>query len=198
MNQATNLIQWKNLDEDQREQFDFYHGVYEAQFPGNSKGWRDCSKQQSRESVVKCHGDTIYRLKILPDEWYNIDYDIEYGGNEISLGCNINGGKDNYKSLSIRVIRPAVPHEIPKPKPKPTLLERIEEKWGDKRVIMLYWMNDYLYLKRTPQEFGHIHAQSMKGFEGYVYDYHGLERMIKATRVDPEGISTPVAVLFNK
>ncbi len=66
------------------------------------------------------------------------------------------------------------PDEIPKP--EPTLLERIEAKWPDKRVIMLGW---YKYeieareLLRMPWStnglYNHYEAQSMKGFFKYVY-----------------------------
>ncbi len=90
------------------------------------------------------------------------------------------------------------PEEMPKP--EPTLLERIEAAYPDRKIYRLYWVDDYLYLKRTPQEFGHIHAQSMKGFDGFVYDWKDETRDLPFTKIFPPvrlGCH-PIAAVFNK
>ena len=77
---------------------------------------------------------------------------------------------------------------------EPTLLERIEEKWPDKEVVMLEWGSDSLKIGN----WGHYHAQSMKGFVGYVYDIEGLFTKVSPTFRGTNNTNFPVAVLFNK
>ena len=78
---------------------------------------------------------------------------------------------------------------------EPSLLERIEEKWGDKEVVMLEWGSDSLKIGN----WGHYHAQSMKGFVGYVYEVGDtLMDIITPTKILNQKALLPIAGLFTK
>ena len=107
-----------------------------------------------------------------------------------------------------------------KPEPKePSLLERIEEKWGDKTVILLKLgeldaEQERLFLimdDRCGVRSAHVLAQSMKGFAGYVYEKLGFNDREPSDKfelhcdpslmyigVDKRFIRQPIAVLFTK
>ena len=87
---------------------------------------------------------------------------------------------------------------IREPKPEPTLLERIEAAYPDRKIYRLYWVDDYLYLNRNHQEFGHLHAQSMKGFYKYVYLTDEDVLACNSTPISEYAEWETVAVLFNK
>ena len=93
-------------------------------------------------------------------------------------------------------IKPEEPKE-------PTLLERIEEKWGDKEVIMLEWDEHcddvyMLIMKYKECHWKHIEAQSMKGFYKYVYLTDEDVLACNSTPISEYAEWETVAVLFNK
>jgi len=129
-------------------------------------------------------------MNIEDNEWYaiNVANTEENEPESRGEGFRIILGKDIKKSAPIHhwrfnTLRPALPEEIPKP--EPTLLERIEAAYPDRKIIMLYWVDDYLYLNRNHQEFGHLHAQSMKGFDGFIYDWKDEANDLPFTKIFP-------------
>ena len=85
----------------------------------------------------------------------------------------------------------------PEPKPEPTLLERIEAAYEGKEVVMLEWGSDSLKIGN----WGHYHAQSMKGFYKYVYQETGdfSARSSPTLSITVKGATVfPIAVLFEK
>ena len=192
MNQVTNLIQLGLLTAEQQRQYDFEdRRLYDVLRSFTEKGkpiW-----ESTRQSPFPQRHQT-YRLKILPDEWYVWDDgQIEAG---VSLGSEI------MKKYLYKVLRPAKPSEIPKPEPKePTLLERIEEKWGDKVVNLLSYnvTNGLLSITDSPDCDPHTMLPAVKGFAGYVYDAEdGPLLGIGYVPVCVITGSLPIAVLFNK
>ena len=100
-------------------------------------------------------------------------------------------------------------------KPEPTLLERIEADYEGKKVVMLEWpKTGYQLLSirvrnilsdtvrvctSTSDPKPHIYAQSMKGFDMYVYDEpSGLKKTRKPTKTHLGKTIFPCAVLFEK
>ena len=83
---------------------------------------------------------------------------------------------------------------------EPTLLERIEEKWGDKLVQLLTYndSNGFLSIEGDEDCEPHVLAQSIKGFVGYVYDIEGLFTKVSPTFRGTNNTNFPVAVLFTK
>ena len=89
--------------------------------------------------------------------------------------------------------------KLPKEK---TLEERIKEKWPDKRIVMLNWDDDIdtgercLFIGSTTKY--HIVAQSMNGYDDYVYQLKdgGLVSVNSVTMSEYGEILHPVAVLF--
>ncbi len=181
MNQSTNLIAFGLLTKEQQAQFSFEakeKGMYEVY--GEENDW--CPP---RKGSAFAHHLT-YHLKILPDEWYYGEY--------YQSGSVVDKGVDFYRPLKdYTILRPAKPSEIPKP--EPTLLERIEEAYPDKDVMILEWKDDTLHVG----DYVHVRAQSMKGFAGYVYedDDHLIFNIYPVRRNKGE-TGFPIAVLFNK
>lgn len=109
MNQTKNLIQWKNLTDDEKAGFDFENYDYECQHLYASTEWLEWS--------IKHHslqGERAYRLKIEPDKWYWYEHEGDQGaqiGGDIISNLSCHGMElDRYQ-----VIRPAKPDEIPQP-----------------------------------------------------------------------------------
>ena len=195
MNQVTNLIQWKNLTEEQKADFDFENYKYEFQmFDWVPKRGSDIAN------------DRVYRLVIEEDKWYFCKGIYKKPIQGKYLIC------ENFKYKKLKVfenLRPAKRHEIPKPKEK-TLQERIQEEWLDKEVVMLEMTDpnnsianheflslvDYFYENSIP--IAHYHAQSMKGFFRYVYDFGDDGFFLDREPTDGDSLKTihPVAVLF--
>ncbi len=191
MNQVTNLIQWVLLTKEQKAQFCSEakkRGMYEFYYSVKGE-WQEC-----RGDAFCQHNkyNDVYRLKILPDEWY-YQRPLE-AGSEILQGKFITNNIRNCAST----LRPAKPEEIPEP--EPTLLERIELRWMDNKVVMLDRKQQDEILGYWPLFgfTGHTHAQSMKGFYGYIYNHSGLEMFRKPTKAHQGKTVTPIAVLFNK
>ena len=105
MNQATNLVQWKNHTEEQKGDFDFDNYKYECQ-PVGSKNFigflADCS-------------DNVYRLVIEKDKYYYVQCpEIKNGKPYIEKGCELLKVSRKLQE-ACSILRPAKPHEIPKP-----------------------------------------------------------------------------------
>ena len=188
MNQATNLIQWKNLTQEQKDEFDFENYKYKMQDYIISNNWlsaRDnCPSRQA-----------VYRLVIEPEKWYWCKWPdgCEYP----ALGKSFINEIENCLG-----VLPAKEHE--KPKPEKTLEQKIKEdtvKWPDNEVRMLKEREGsgdlVINIAGLPL---HINAQSMKGFAGYVY-YHSENDWVvskKPTKYWRNKTIQPVAVLFEK
>lgn len=189
MNQATNLIQWKNLTDKQKAQFDFGRPeLYMSQRSCGKVEWRDYKFDQSKEEIEEVYLEHVNRLKILPDEWYWFKWDsLEKAvqGSYILVGSY-------HTDQQCKVLRPARPEEIPKP--EQTLLERIEAAYPDTRPERLVW-EPYLCLQGGQQ---HIEAQSMVNFAGYVYLAHPFTVKPMPITTDSNGMVFPVAVLWTK
>lgn len=160
MNQVTNLIQHRNLTQEQKRDFNFENYKYESQ---GVFDWEP--KLGSSVSDVR-----FYRLVIEDDKWYYWHgvcisrSDGSYWDDGVCKGSEVtNIGRCSE-------LRPAKESEIPVSKEK-TLEEKIEEKWPDKEVVMLDFGNTgILEIQSGPKESNaHIVAQSMKGFYNYVY-----------------------------
>lgn len=183
MNQTNNLIQWKNLTQEQKDDFDFENYKYECQ-PVGSKHFigflADCP-------------DNVYRLVIEPDKWYAMERECDHDHNvSILKGSNISEVDHCY------MIRPAKPKEIPTP--EKTLEQKIQDKWPDKDVVMLKWSGDSLciYDSHTLKPFPHITAQSMKGFAGYIYYKEGKKPELHRDESPAQNYRQPIAVLFKR
>lgn len=100
MNQVTNLIQWKNLTQEQQDEFDSSY-TYEYQ------------KEHSSDWVIALNpdfsdfcGELVFRLVIKDDKWY---YWVWEGESFIKLGSQVvEMHRGGYST-----IRPARPNEIP-------------------------------------------------------------------------------------
>ena len=188
MNQNTNKIAFGLLTKEQQGDFSTEmkkHGLYEVYDDVWHLAYEDCKFLNYR----------TYRLKILPDEWYY----IETVSLEESLQSAVYKGSVIEVCANIKTLRPAKPDEIPKTEPKePTLLERIEEKWGDKRVQLLTYndSNGFLSIEGDEDCEPHVVLQSMRNFCWYVYDEKraGLTRNESPYRLG----RAPCAVLFDK
>jgi len=182
MNQVTNLIQHKNLTQEQKDDFDFEK--YDYVFQGKDDFWY----------TGEASGECVHRLVIVDDKWYTRTDDD--GQQLTTLGEDIDKATIKY-ALSLR---PARPDEIPQD--ERTLERKIEDKWPDKEVVMLTPKNGILRIvKRGSFEYNlsHIFAQSMKGFHKYVYDQdNDLIKSLKATKNWKGKTLQPVAVLFER
>lgn len=178
MNQATNLIQWKNLTEEQKADFDFENYKYEIQRGVSFGTWMPCSPSD----------DLVYRLKIEPDKWYYFEHEPT-GETGVTIGSKI--GKPSVHEI----LRPARKDEIPK---QETLEDKIKAKWPNKEVVMLEYYDDVLCFSSGKMNMcAHLEAQSMKGFSGYVYAFEeGLK--INSQCIWPNTSMQPVAVLFEE
>ena len=125
-------------------------------------------------------------------EYRMVERDEYYANRDYEVSCN-----DDWASFVIgnQLILKKV-YEEPK---EPTLLERIEEKWPDKKVVMLEWSSiDFLSLPSKKGTVTHALAQSMKGFAGYVYIDRNSYFDMRLSPVRGEDPKLPIAVLFNK
>lgn len=186
MNQATNLIQYKNHSDEQKADFDFKNYQYQVQLP-NSIKWQD-----EQEGYFRY--DRVYRLKIEPDKYYACGYDDAIFKGSYLSEVDIS----EYSTL-----RPAKSSEIPKT--EKTLEDRIEEEWPDYKVVMLLWWKGHNEPDRLRIPIGnsacydHIEAPSYKGFYFYVYEKdNGLLRYSTPTKNWNGKTVHPVAVLFEE
>lgn len=192
MNQATNLKQWKNLTKAEQSRFNFDNYKYDCQCSMDGR-----TDWIQHDLPIVPHCEDVYRLKIDPDEWYYIKFDGP--GNLDKDSYIILGDNTLFNEPFIAILRPATPEEIPKP--EPTLLERIEAAYEGKAVVLLEWGSDSLKIGN----WGHYHAQSMKGFAGYVYEDEVQGKAIFGLSGHPVNCDRmggfkghPIAVLFEK
>lgn len=162
MNQATNLVQWKNLTQEQKDAFDFENYRYEFQ---NGISWTEVIPTNPR---IKRNSNELFRLVIEDDKWYYCKRSVcirVYLGKEVL--------QSNHKYC--KVLRPARPDEIPQP--EKTLEQKIQDKWPEHGVVMLVPENGILRIVKNvgacEYDAPHIYAQSMKGFYKYVYVNEG-------------------------
>tara|TARA_R100000808_G_C2153015_1_gene162836 strand:- start:3951 stop:4514 length:564 start_codon:yes stop_codon:yes gene_type:complete len=184
MNQVTNLIQHKNLKQEQKDDFDFEN--YDYVYQGRDDCWY----------TGEASGEHVHRLVIVDDKWYTRTDDD--GQQLTALGEDIDKATIEY-ALSLR---PAKPDEIPQP--EKTLEQKIQEKWPDKEVVMLTPENGMLRIVKTVEECEydspHVNAQSMKGFHKYVYELLSGKLELNTRPIMPGVLPTlqPVAVLFER
>ena len=120
-------------------------------------------------------------VNIYDNEWYAINV---MNGDVVGEGVAIIKGDDlkyraNKHHWLFNTLRPALPEEIPKP--EPTLLERIEAAYPHKRVELLMWEPELC----LPSGDRHIHAQSIKGFDGFIYDWKDEANDLPFTKIFP-------------
>ncbi|MCP4988594.1 MAG: hypothetical protein GY928_21840 [Colwellia sp.] len=187
MNQVTNLIQWKNLTEDQKAEFDFENYKYEKQVAYN---W-----EVMPNKFTACMDDAVYRLVIEDDKWYT------YFSEKFSEKYTVKGSEFTNPDGAI-CLRPAKPDEIPQQ--EKTLEQKIQEKWPDKEVVMLTPENGVLRIVKKIGGFEydrpHIFAQSVKGYHKYVYELLSGKLELNTRPIMPGVLPTlqPVAVLFEE
>jgi len=190
MNQVTNKIPYGLLTEEEQVQFcgkAKAGGMYEVFYGGNevfSEGkWGPAKGSYFSDSVA-------YRLIIKDDEWYYFESGCV---TRVWEGVEITSrGIDN-----MQVLRPATAEEIEAAKPKElTLEEKIKAKYPDYEVVILKW--DELFLRCDG--YVHVSAQSMKGFQGYVYIHSENDWLVsnKPTKSSRNKYIQPVAVLFER
>jgi len=184
MNQLLNLIAYGLLPKDQQVGFcpeAKTRGMYEIYRPGLEK-WIEAGKNGLFLD------EATYRLKLLPEEWYWCKWSDGHLGEALK-------GKDLVPRVKgYNILRPATPEEIPKP--EPTLLERIEAAYPHKRIELLMWEPELC----LPSGDKHIHAQSIKGFDGFIYDWKDEANDLPFTKIFPPvrlGCH-PIAAVFNK
>lgn len=191
MNQFNNLVQWKNLTDEEKAGFDFVDYKYEVQRLTNGVDFYS--------SIVSMNGEAnsekVYRLVIEPDKWYAMpDPDGLYVYKDILKGSDIKS-PEKYTNL-----RPARPDEIPQD--ERTLERKIEDKWPDKEVVVFGWSSANIWGWTTGNKTEHIKAQSMRGFHTYVYQRPEDDSFFpdtKAVYCWNEFITLqPVAVLFER
>lgn len=122
MNQVTNLIQWKNLTEEQKADFDFENYKYRSQ---HEEMWMSCVFETSFEG----RPETVYQLVIEEDKWYRYHVKIDCSGpNERNIDVIKGSALIEYGDFEngFISIRPAKPSEIPKEK----LLSRRSKRSG--------------------------------------------------------------------
>ena len=186
MNQVTNKVPYGLLSEEEQAQFCRLrnkHGLYQMYSEGV---WSVYTSSAFDE-------DTTYQLIIKDDEWY---YGIFIEGQDgyAILGrdlTTING----YDSL-----RPATPSEIEAAKPKELSLEdrvKKDSQYILTDVEMLEWYDhSWCY-----GDYKHYECQSMKGFNGYVYENdQGFfdTHLPTLEMLNNSAIKLPIAVLFTK
>jgi len=181
MNQVTNLVQWKNLLQEQKDAYD-WNCKYEWQ--GSGEDWY--SDDGDLDS------NAVYRLVIEPGKFYYIKTDFNTSG--IELGKTLldqeDAGDATFLLEEYKVIRPATEAEIPEPEPA-TLEERVKSEYGEYDVVMLGWSASNI-LDMVNKHLPHIMAQSMRGFHKYVYDIGGVLCLDRS----PVKAIHPCAVLF--
>ena len=194
MNQATNLIQWRNLTDEQKAEFDFENYKYQFQ---SEYEWTSSTAIRGESAGY----DLVYRLVIEDDKWYfyREDSGMKVGFEGVDKGKNLDLSPEEYRTL-----RPARP-DFEIPQPEKTLEQKIQEKWPDKEVVMLQESTCYKH-NREALFFGesdnyHVVAQSMKGFYKYVYEIEGElvdDREATVSCLETGKTIQPIAVLFNK
>ena len=125
INQVTNLVQWKNLTDDEKAAFDFENYKYEHQLESETE-WIDSSGP---------FADDVYRLVIEPDKWY-------YCG-DIN-GCDILLGEDVIV-IADTELRPATKAEIASVSEIPqseTLEDCVKAELIDNWEKLERWVND--------------------------------------------------------
>jgi len=189
MNQTTNLIQWKNLTDEQKAGFDFEGYDYEMQC---DLKWFDIRDFEGDE--------VVYRLRIEPDKWYFCEVKTIPNNrteNTIKLGEHLT--LDFIEACHI--VRPATADEIPKPEVL-TLEDRVKFEYSGFDVVMLEWIKNNPVDILKIYSLGHFAAQSMRGFAGYVYGedggFTGFYTSIKPIDINDNGIVQPIAVLFTR
>ena len=185
MNQVTNLIQWKNLTDEEKAGFDFENYKYEYQI------CREWIKYEM--GSIDPRLDMVYQLVIEDDKWY---YWVWEGESFIKLGSQVvEMHRGGYST-----IRPARPDEIPQD--ERTLEQKIQDKWPDKKVVMLAYTGKFQELTFPVGTLDRYHfaALSMKGFFFYVYQIPQDGSFFldtKAAYCWNEGTTIqPIAVLF--
>ena len=188
MNQVTNLIPWKNLTQEQKDDFDFENYRYTVQTPTNTKFFGFYQKE--RPTSITDFG-SVYRLVIEHDKWYT------YSSEEFSKKYTVKGSEFVNPDGAIS-LRPAKPDEIPQQ--EKTLEQKIQEKWPNKEVDILYPKFGLLCINHNNQNRTHILAQSMKGFYKYVYEQENgiLSPSTRTTLPWKNKTLQPVAVLFER
>jgi hypothetical protein len=193
MNQVTNLIQWKNLTQEQKDGHDFENYKYEVQtIQGMSDVFVEANHYDRRNNTR----EKVFRLVIEHDKWYT------YSLRDASEDCSktVKGSEFFYPDKAI-CLRPAKPDEIPVAKEK-TLEQKIKEEWDDKEVVMLEPENGMLRIVKNiggcEYDSPHVFAQSMKGFHKYVYELLSGKLELNTRPIMPGVLPTlqPVAVLF--
>jgi hypothetical protein len=193
VNQVTNLIQWKNLTQEQKDEFDFENYKYGVQAPTNTTFSVPVTHKE-RPTTITDFG-SVYRLVIEDDKWYCTNSNCDP-----QLGKDINRmGAGTFQYLS-----PARPDEIPQP--EKTLEQKIQDKWPNKEVVILTPENGMLRIVKKIGSFEydrpHIFAESMKGFYYYVYQRPSDKSFFKHIKptypCDDEKTIRPVAVLFER
>lgn len=185
MNQTTNLIQWKNLTQEQMDDFDFENYKYEFQ------GFLDWN---THAGIPK--RSRVYQLVIEYDKWYT--YSTKNLIGEIIKTVK---GSEFVNPEEACECRPARPDEIPQQ--EKTLEQKIQNKWFDKKVVILSSENGMLRIVKTIEECEydspHVNAQSMKGFYKYVYEQdNDLIASLKTLKSWKGKTIQPVAVLFER
>jgi len=155
MNQITNLVQFKNLTDEEKAGFDFDGYKYEWQ---DHLNWHKVSHINE-----KSNSGLVHRLVIEPDNWYYCEWSPDKS--EVLEGLDLaafNTVED------IKTVRPATADEMPKPE---TLEDRIRAEYSDYVVVMLEWYNDIWSIERSDGNFNcHTVCQSMRGFYSYLYE----------------------------
>jgi len=189
MNQATNLIQWKNLTEEQKADFDFENYEYEMQHTNNSKGF-----QLAHKNPVALIENRVYHLKIEPEKWYYCEWK-----DGVKYPCL---GKSFINEIDMAIsLRPARKDEIPQ---EEILEDRIKAKWPDKEVVVINPCDHGVLriehdVSGCTLDYPHVYAQSMKGFYRYVYEVDSMLvkfRGCTLSDVKKDKTLQPVAVLF--
>ena len=192
MNQVTNRVPYGLLSQEEKADFnrgEKNKGAY-AYYDNSQKTWlaADCDSSFLNYSV--------YRLVIEDDKWYTVAAaGIKDGRPFTTLGSQL----EAYNLY--RILRPAKPDEIPQD--ERTLEQRIQNKWFDKKVVMLSSENGMLRIVKTIEECEydspHVNAQSMKGFYKYVYEQdNDLIESLKTLKSWKRITIQPVAVLFER
>tara|TARA_R110002020_G_scaffold56890_2_gene156989 strand:+ start:835 stop:1413 length:579 start_codon:yes stop_codon:yes gene_type:complete len=184
MNQVTNLIQFKNLSDEQKAEFDFESYEYEFQFFDEQTHWDRLGNVKYEDPVA------VYRLVIQPEKWYYVAASgIRDSKPFIAIG-------ESLEAYSVyRILRPATAEEIPKP--EKTLKERVEEYYAGCEVLMCYESErtGFWSIHTGTAELGHTCAQLLKsrGFIDYLYEDNGMFTRCDAPTMKGE---FPVAALL--
>ncbi len=191
MNQVTNLIQWKNLTQEQKDDFDFENYRYTVQTPTNTKFFGFYQKE--RPTSITDFG-SVYRLVIEHDKWYT------YFSEEFSKKYTVKGSEFVNPDGAIS-LRPAKPDEIPQQ--EKTLEQKIKDKWSDKEVVLLkHDAMDVLRMVSNDSSCfssSHTICRSIKGFYKYVYDQDGdLIKSLRSVKSWKGKTIQPLAVLFEE